>query len=109
MRLAAAATLVVIALAMAMATTANPAEADDRSAGPAQAGTVFMSAAIWARPLGLDFKVLPSVSLGAEGLFYDFANEEAHLTTAGAPFLLHDHPDMTVVRGRVTYYFNTGY
>ena len=34
MRLAAAATLVVIALAIAMATMANPAEADDWSAGP---------------------------------------------------------------------------
>jgi hypothetical protein len=58
---------------------------------------------------GLDFKVLPRVSLGAEGLFYDFANEEAHLTAAGAPFLFHDHPDMTVVRGRITYYFNPSY
>ena len=55
---------------------------------------------------GLDFKVLPRLSLGAEGLFYDFANDEAHLTAAGAPFLFHDHPDMTVVRGRITYYFN---
>jgi len=35
---------------------------------------------------GLDFKVLPRVSLGAEGLFYDFANEEAHLTAAAHPF-----------------------
>jgi opacity protein-like surface antigen len=26
---------------------------------------------------GLDFKVLPRLSLGAEGLFYDFANDEA--------------------------------
>ena len=42
---------------------------------------------------GLDFKVLPRLSLGAEGLFYDFANDEAHLTAAGAPFLFHDHPD----------------
>lgn len=58
---------------------------------------------------GLDFKVLPRLSLGAEGLFYDFANEEAHLNAAGAPFLFHDHPDMTVVRGRITYYFNPGY
>ncbi len=58
---------------------------------------------------GLDFKVLPRLSLGAEGLFYDFANEEAHLTAAGAPFLFHDHPDMTVVRGRITYYFSPGY
>jgi outer membrane immunogenic protein len=58
---------------------------------------------------GLDFKVLPRLSLGAEGLFYDFANDEAHLTAAGAPFLFHDHPDMTVVRGRITYYFNPSY
>ena len=36
---------------------------------------------------GLDFKVLPRLSLGAEGLFYDFANDEAHLTAAGAPVL----------------------
>jgi opacity protein-like surface antigen len=58
---------------------------------------------------GLDFKVLPRLSLGAEGLFYDFANDEAHLTAAGAPFLFHDHPAMTVVRGRITYYFNPSY
>jgi len=55
---------------------------------------------------GLDFKVLPRF---AEGLFYDFANDEAHLTAAGAPFLFHDHPDMTVVRGRITNYFNPSY
>ena len=53
--------------------------------------------------------MLPRLSLGAEGLFYDFANDETHLTAAGAPFLFHDHPDMTVVRGRVTYYFNPSY
>ena len=59
---------------------------------------------------GLDFKVLPRVSLGAEGLWYGFANDEERLTTnSGAAFLFHDHPDMTVVRGRVTYYFNTSY
>jgi hypothetical protein len=59
---------------------------------------------------GLDFKVRPRLSMGAEGLFYNFANDEQRLnTTSGAAFLFHDHPDMTVVRGRLTYYFNPGY
>lgn len=59
---------------------------------------------------GMDFKVLPRLSLGAEGLWYTFANDEQNLTTnSGAPFTLHDHPDMTVVRGRITYYFNPAY
>ena len=50
------------------------------------------------------------MSLGAEGLFYSFANAEEQLSTSsGAAFLFHDHPDMTVVRGRLTYYFNPGY
>ena len=34
---------------------------------------------------GLDFKVLPRLSLGAEGLFYDFENDEAHLTPPAHP------------------------
>jgi opacity protein-like surface antigen len=59
---------------------------------------------------GVDFKVMPRLSMGAEGLFYNFANDEQRLTTSsGAAFLFHDHPDMTVVRGRLTYYFNPGY
>jgi len=44
---------------------------------------------------GLDFKVLPRVSLGAEGLFYDFANEEAHLIAAGARPSGHDRRPRT--------------
>ena len=36
---------------------------------------------------GLDFKVMPRLSLGAEGLFYNFANDEQRLTTSsGAAF-----------------------
>ena len=59
---------------------------------------------------GVDLKVMPRLSLGAEGLFYNFANDEERLnTSSGAAFLFHDHPDMTVVRGRLTYYFNPGY
>lgn len=58
---------------------------------------------------GIDFKVRPKVSLGAEGLYYAFANNEARLSSDGEPFLFHDHPNFAVVRARLTYYFNNAY
>jgi outer membrane immunogenic protein len=58
---------------------------------------------------GLDFKVLPSVSLGVDGLWYDFGNESNSLVAGTAPFTVHNHPSMATVRGRITYHFNTGY
>ena len=62
------------------------------------------------RPALLDHIDRDLAAIGAEGLFYSFSNDEQHLTTlSGAAFLFHDHPDMTVVRGRLTYYFNPGY
>ena len=58
---------------------------------------------------GLDFKVLPKVSVGAEGFYYSFANDEARLSAVGEPFLFHDYPNLSVARARLTYYFNSGY
>ena len=58
---------------------------------------------------GIEFKLASKVSVGADALFYSFANDEAHLTAGNEPFVLHDHADLSEVRGRLTYYFNTGY
>ena len=58
---------------------------------------------------GIDFKALPALSLGVDGLWYDFGNDSSNLVAGTAPFIVHNHPSMAVVRGRITYHFNTGY
>jgi outer membrane immunogenic protein len=58
---------------------------------------------------GIDFKVLPSVSIGAEGLYYFFGNSDENFVAGTQPFEAHHQPDLIVVRGRVTYHFNTEY
>ena len=58
---------------------------------------------------GIDFKVLPSVSIGVEGLYYFFGNTSDNFVAGTQPFEGHHQPDLTVVRGRVTYHFNTEY
>jgi outer membrane immunogenic protein len=58
---------------------------------------------------GLDFKVLPALSLGVDGLWYQFGNDSDNLVAGTAPFIVHNHPSMAAVRGRITYHFNTGY
>jgi outer membrane immunogenic protein len=56
---------------------------------------------------GIDFRVLPSLSLGVEGLYYLFGNSDDKFLAGTEPFSAHHEPDLTVVRGRVTYHFNT--
>jgi outer membrane immunogenic protein len=58
---------------------------------------------------GVGYKVMPNVSLGAEGLFYGFTSDGARLIAGDEPFVLHDHPEFSVVRARLTYFFNSGY
>jgi outer membrane immunogenic protein len=58
---------------------------------------------------GVDYKVGPHFSLGVEGLFYDFGNEDTeHLVAGDEPFVLKEEQDFAVVRGRLTYHFKTG-
>ena len=57
---------------------------------------------------GVDYKVSPHLSLGVEGLFYDFGNEETHLVAGDEPFVVKEDQDFAVVRARLTYHFNTG-
>jgi outer membrane immunogenic protein len=58
---------------------------------------------------GVDFRVLPNVSLGVEGLYYGLGNSSDNFVAGTEPFSAHHHPDLTVVRGRFTYHFNTEY
>ena len=58
---------------------------------------------------GIDYKVAPHLSLGVEGLFYDFGSDDAHLVADNEPFVLKQDQDFTVVRARMTYHFNSGY
>jgi outer membrane immunogenic protein len=57
---------------------------------------------------GVDYKVAPHFSLGVEGLFYGFGNEDTRFVAGDEPFVLKEDHDFTVVRGRLTYYFNAG-
>ena len=58
---------------------------------------------------GIDYKVAPHLSLGVEGLFYDFGSDDAHLVAGDEPFVLKEDEDFAVVRARLTYHFNSGY
>ena len=58
---------------------------------------------------GIEYKVAPQLSLGVEGLFYDFGSDDAHLVAGDEPFVLKQDQDFTVVRARLTYHFNSGY
>ena len=58
---------------------------------------------------GIDYKVAPHLSLGVEGLFYDFGSDDTHLVAGDEPFVLKEDEDFAVVRARLTYHFNSGY
>jgi outer membrane immunogenic protein len=57
---------------------------------------------------GLDYKVAPNISIGVEGLFYDFGNDKTTLVAGDEPFVLKDDLDFAVVQARLTYLFNGG-
>jgi outer membrane immunogenic protein len=56
---------------------------------------------------GIDYKVAPHLSLGVEGLFYDFGSDDRHLVAGDEPFLLKDDEQFAVVRARLNYHFNS--
>ena len=58
---------------------------------------------------GIDYKVTPHLSLGVEGLFYDFGSDNTHLVAGDEPFVLKEDEDFAVVRGRLNYHFSSGY
>jgi outer membrane immunogenic protein len=57
---------------------------------------------------GVDYKVSPHLSLGVEGLFYDFGSDDTHLVAGDEPFVLKEEEDFAVVRARLNYHFNGG-
>jgi outer membrane immunogenic protein len=58
---------------------------------------------------GIDYKVARNVSIGVEGLFYDFGDDnKTFVAGADEPFVLKDQEDFTVVRARLNYLFNGG-
>lgn len=58
---------------------------------------------------GIDYKLAPHLSLGLEGLFYDFGSDSATLVAGDEPFVLKQDEEFAVVRGRLNYHFNSGY
>ena len=56
---------------------------------------------------GIDYKVAPHLSLGVEGLFYDFGSDDTHLVAGDEPFVLKDDEQFAVVRARLNYHFNS--
>jgi outer membrane immunogenic protein len=58
---------------------------------------------------GIDYKVAPHLSLGLEGLYYDFGSDTTRLSAGNEPFVLEEDQDFAVVRARLNYHFNSGY
>ena len=56
---------------------------------------------------GIEYRLGENLSLGLEGLYYDFGSDTQNLAAgAGEPFVLKDELDFAVARGRLTYHFN---
>lgn len=55
------------------------------------------------------YKIAPQLSLGLEGLFYDFGSDSSRLVAGDEPFALKEDEDFAVVRARLNYHFNSGY
>jgi outer membrane immunogenic protein len=58
---------------------------------------------------GVDYKIAPQLSLGLEGLYYDFGSDSSHLVAGDEPFVLKEDQDFATVRARLNYHFNSGY
>ena len=58
---------------------------------------------------GVDYKVAPHLSLGLEGLYYDFGSQNTSLNAGDEPFVLKDDENFATVRGRLTYHFDSSY
>jgi outer membrane immunogenic protein len=58
---------------------------------------------------GVDYKIAPQLSLGLEGLYYDFGSDSSHLIAGDEPFVLKEDQDFATVRARLNYHFNSGY
>jgi outer membrane immunogenic protein len=54
---------------------------------------------------GIDYKIAPNLSLGAEALYYDFGSETTRLRLDDEPFVLDEDRDFTAVRARLNYHF----
>jgi opacity protein-like surface antigen len=54
---------------------------------------------------GIDYKIAPNLSLGAEALYYDFGSETTRLGLGDEPFVLDEDRDFTAVRARLNYHF----
>ena len=56
---------------------------------------------------GIDYRIGPNVSLGVEGLYYDFGSDTQNLVTgANEPFVLKDDLDFAVARARLNFHFD---
>lgn len=58
---------------------------------------------------GVDYKIAPQLSLGLEGLYYDFGSDSSRLVAGDEPFVLKEDQNFATVRARLNYHFNSGY
>jgi outer membrane immunogenic protein len=56
---------------------------------------------------GIDYKISPKISVGVEGLYYNFGSDKQNFVAgANEPFVLKDDLDFAVVRARLNFHFN---
>ncbi|MBV9063364.1 MAG: outer membrane beta-barrel protein [Alphaproteobacteria bacterium] len=60
----------------------------------------------WVAGAGVETYVMPAVSVGAEGLYYNFGKDTTNLATldTAEPFAVRDNRNFAVVRARLTYH-----
>jgi len=54
---------------------------------------------------GIDYKIAPNISLGAEALYYGFGSETSQLRLNDEAFIVEEDRDFTAVRARLNYHF----
>jgi outer membrane immunogenic protein len=54
---------------------------------------------------GIDYKISPNLSLGAEALYYGFGSDTTQLSAGDEPFVLKEDQDFTAARARLNYHF----
>ena len=62
----------------------------------------------WTAGAGVDYMMVPGVSLGVEGLYYDMGHDRTVLATndnLAEPFAVSSNRNFAVVRARLTYHF----
>lgn len=74
--------------------------------GPEETFTRSFDKTGWVGGVGAEYMVARNLSLGVEGLWYDFGSDKHGLSTSGEDFSVGSNNSFPAVRARLTWYFD---